>query len=160
MQLLLSNDDLAGLSAATRNEIFSKLKLGGAGASASTSGPVYEAPEVGPEYEGIDLEGVTDLTFREIQTWMEAASEKTKLGLRVIAEQGPVIKAHALTDAGIENLPHFQSRTTIRTRTVTGDKEAFLLGWDDWQEVDEGEGKYAVTPITYQSLRRYFQLDQ
>ena len=89
---------------------------------------------------------------------MEAAADKTKLGLRVLADQGPVVRAQVLIDAGITNLPHFQSRTTIRTRTVTGDKGAFLLGWDDWAEAEEGQGRYAVTPITHQSLRRYFQL--
>ena len=102
---------------------------------------------------------MTDLTLRDLQTWMEAASDKTKLGLRVFAESGPVIIAQALTDAGITNISHFQSRVTVRTRTVTGDKNAFLFGWDDWEIVAEGKGKYGVTPITHQSLRRYFNLD-
>lgn len=55
----------------------------------------------------------------------------------------------------------FQSQTTIRTRTVTGDKEAFLLTWDDWDwNEEEGlvSGRYAVSPVTYQSLRKFFGL--
>ena len=155
MNITISGEEFSALSRAAREEILALVTKPKRAANAAS----YEAPEAGPEYAGIELEGVADLTFRQVQTWMEAASDKTKLGLRVIAEQGPAIKAQALLDAGIENLPHFQSRTTIRTRTVTGEKGVFLLGWDDWTEVDEGEGRYAVTPITYQSLRRYFQLD-
>ena len=156
MMIILTHEDVGSLSPTTRNELLAKLKLGGHDGEASSPAP---APQVGPEYQGIELTDVADLTFRQVQTWMEAASDKTKLGLRVMAEQGPVVRAQALIDAGIENLPHFQSRTTIRTRTVTGDKAAFLFGWNDWTEVEEGEGKYAVSPITFQSLRRYFQLD-
>jgi len=51
------------------------------------------------------------------------------------------------------------SSTTIRTRTITGDKGAFLVGWDDWSQVEFGEGRYAITPITHQSLRRHIALD-
>jgi hypothetical protein len=118
-------------------------------------------------FAGFDLEGVADLTFRQVQKWMERASDKTKNGLRVFAEYGPVVDVGRIYDAGISNVPHFQSRTTIRTRTVTGDKDAYLLGWDDgddsW-EVDHSTGRYltgryAVTPITHQSLRRYFGFD-
>ena len=154
MYITLSRDDLASMSAATRDEILSWL-IGGT----APSGPAYEAPAEGAVYEGVDLTGAADLTFRQVQTWMERAAEKTRRGLRVIAEQGSVIPAQALIDVGIENLPHFQSRTTIRTRTVTGRKDVFLLGWNDWREAADGQGRYAVTPITYQSLRRYFQLE-
>jgi len=154
MMIILNADDLASFSVATRNEILARLAASTAGAA----GRVESAPQVGPEYEGIDLEDVADLTFRQVQKWMDAASDKTKLGLRVFAERGPIIRAQWLIDAGIDNLPHFQSRTTIRTRTVTGDGNAFLLGWDSWEEVPYGQGRYAVTPITHQSLRRYFNL--
>lgn len=152
MFLTLTNDDLALLSLSTRNEI---LKLAGATKEEAPS----VTPNLGVAYKNVDMTGVADLTFKQVQTWMEAASEKTKIGLRVFAEQGPVVRAQALIDAGIENTSHFQSRTTIRTRTVTGDKETYLLGWDDWDQVEYGEGRYAVTPATHASLRQYFQLD-
>ena len=154
MMLVLSSEDLSALSVGARSELLKKLGVGAA--STDEFRALYE---VGPEYQGVDMSEVADLTFRQVQTWMEAASDKTKLGLRVMAKEGPVVRAQALIDAGIENIPHFQSRTTIRTRTVTGDKGTYLLGWDDWSEAEDGKGKYAVTPITYQSLRRYFQLD-
>lgn len=92
---------------------------------------------------------------------MQAASNWTKAGLRVFAEQGPVIHVNALVEAlkkeGSDKYSQFQSRTTVRTRTVTGNKDLFLLGWDEWEG---DEGRYAVTRQTYKSLRRYFRLDE
>lgn len=156
MKLILSEKDLASLSPSARSEVLKRL---GFDIDSRPERSPYVAPTMGPEYQGIDLEDVADLTFKQVQTWMSNASDKTKQGLRIIAQNGPVVAAQLLIDGGIDNIPHFQSRTTMRTRTVTGDKDAFLLGWDDWDEVERGEGKYAVTPITHQSLRRYFQLD-
>lgn len=112
---------------------------------------------LGPDYKDIDMEGVADITPRQMREWMIKASDKTKAGLRLFADK-PVVTAQELLDAGIENLAHFQSRTTIRTRTVTGDKEAFLLGWDDWNEAKENQGRYAVSPITHHALRAYFKI--
>ena len=150
MQIILTGDDLARLSQSARDEILAQL-LG-------KEEPPLPVIPLGPQYDGIDLTDVARLSFREIQKWMEAASEKTKAGLRVFAES-PVVRAGDLKEkAGIDNLAHFQSRTTIRTRTVTGNRNAYLLGWDDWYKVEEGQGRYAVTPETHRSLRRYFQL--
>ena len=148
MNIVLSGQEFAGLSEGARTEILALL-----------SPPEPDAPQLAPEFEGLDMARVVNLTYEQMQRWMEVASDSTKLGLKVFAEQGPIIRAQALTDAGIEKLPHFQSRTTVRTRTITGRKNAFLLGWDDWTRVAAGEGKYAVTPMTHRSLRRYFQLE-
>ena len=63
----------------------------------------------------------------------------------------------ALQEEGSDNYSQFQSRTTLRTRTVTGNEKAYLLGWNDWEEEDE---QYAVTRQTYESLRRFFRLDE
>src|SRR5690349_4869167 len=151
MQIILTSEDLARLSAGARDEILARL-----------FGLEPEVPSTAalddPAYEGIDMTSVAHLSYREIRRWMEAASDKTKAGLLVFAERHGVVRARDLTAAGIDNLAHFQSRTTIRTRTITGDRDAFLLGWDDWYKVDEGEGRYAVTPKTCRSLRRYFGL--
>ncbi|MBX9460705.1 MAG: hypothetical protein KL785_05995 [Brevundimonas sp.] len=38
--------------------------------------------------------------------------------------------ADMLGAAGIDNYSHFQSRVTKRTRTITGNKKAFLFTWD------------------------------
>ena len=148
MELILSKDDLTNLSASARTEILDYL-----GSRISV-----KEPPAGSEYEDFYMSDVVDLIYSQVREWMEAASDKTKRGLRVFAEQGPIIHAKALTEAGITNLPHFQSRTTVRTRTVTGNKNAYLLGWDDWDEAEEGEGRYAVAYGTYLSLRRYFHL--
>ncbi len=148
MQFTLDTEqDFPLLSASVRREIVALMTR-----AISTN------PETEP-FMGIDMAQVADLTFRQVQKWMEAASPPTKKGLQVVAELGPVIRARDLADAGIANIGHFQSRTTIRTRTVTGDKDLYLFGWDDWEVVEEGEGRYAVTPITHESLRRYFKLD-
>lgn len=151
MQILLTSDDLAQLSPGAREEILARL-LG------KEPGATPPAAPSEPRYKGIDMTNVAHLSYREIRKWMEAASDKTKAGLLVFAERNGVVRAKDLTGAGIDNLAHFQSRTTIRTRTITGNRDAFLLGWDDWYKVDDGEGRYAVTPETCRSLRRYFQL--
>ena len=149
MYLILSKDDLENLSATARTEILDNLS--------SRIPPT--APNVGSEYHDFDLVDLVDLTYSQVRQWMEAASEQTKRGLRVFAEHGPIIRAKALSDVGITNWSHFQSRTTVRTRTVTGNKDAYLLTWDDWDQAEEGEERYAVLPCTHQSLRRYFHLE-
>jgi hypothetical protein len=73
-----------------------------------------------------------------------------------------VIAANLLNEAGIENYGHFQGRVTKRTRTVTGDKHAYLFTWDDWQSeenAERGYGHYAVSEKTFRSLRRHFKID-
>ena len=149
MQISLSTDDLSHLSVSARAELLDFLG----------SRVLPEETPVGfkdEEFDEFDMVDVAELTYSQVRQWMEGASAKTRAGLRVFAEHGPIVHVRTLVDAGVENPGHFQSRTTIRTRTVTGKKKAFLLGWDDWEG---GEGNYAVTPTTYLSLRRYFQLD-
>lgn len=156
MKLTLSKKDLFRLSEPTRAEILDYLSL---------RAPEEEPPADDPdqEYVGFDMTHVADLTYRQMWTWMEAASDWTKAGLKVFAEQGPIVHVGALVEAlknttnGSDNYSQFQSRTTVRTRTVTGNREAYLLGWNNW---DEEETQYAVTRQTYKSLRRYFRLDE
>jgi hypothetical protein len=154
MQVVLTSDDLRKLSEAARDEILALAF----GRNAGEAPPPANADAYGPDYDRIDMGGVVDLSFRETQKWMAAASDQTKAGLYVFAAKGGVVTAKDLTKAGVANLPHFQSRTTIRTRTIKGDRDVFLLGWDDWGRVEDGEGRYAVTPKTCRSLRRYFGL--
>jgi hypothetical protein len=110
--------------------------------------------------KGFDWTDVVDLTPGQVEAFMKSCSTRTTAGLRVIAEHGPVIHASLLDRAGIENYGHFQGRVTLRTRTVTGNPDAYLLAWDDWQsKANAGTGHYAVTAKTHRSLRIYFQLD-
>ena len=153
MKVTLSRKDLSRLSASTRTEILTYL-------GSQVSGETSPVDPHDTEYDGFDMVDVAELTYNQMRTWMEAASDWTKNGLRVFAEQGPIVHVDALMaglskDGRSDNYSHFQSRTTIRTRTVTGNREAYLLGWDDWET---GEGRYAVTRQTYQSLRRYFRI--
>ena len=154
MKLILSKRDLSHLSTRTRTEILDYL-------SSRVPKEAHAGGVPDLEYVGFDMSKVADLTYRQLRKWMEAASKWTKAGLRVFAEQGPIIHVRelveALQDEGSGNYSQFQSRTTVRTRTITGDREAYLLGWDDWEE---GKGRYAVTRETYESLRRYFRLDE
>jgi|GEM_PF-3832949 len=110
--------------------------------------------------EGFEWDDVADLTPGQVETFMAGCSLKTVAGLRVLAEHGPVIRASLLDRAGIENYGHFQGRITTRVRTVTGNRRAFLVTWDDWEsEENAGIGHYAITAKTYRSLRIYFNLD-
>lgn len=150
MQIIINDNDFSRLKPATRQDIIATLLSGAAS-------PV-------PEYdmEGFDWDEVVDLTPDEVGEFIEGCSEQTVAGLRVIAEHGPVIAANLLNEAGIENYGHFQGRVTKRTRTVTGDKHAYLFTWDDWQSeenAERGYGHYAVSEKTFRSLRRHFKID-
>jgi len=110
--------------------------------------------------EGFEWDDVVDLTPAQVEEFIAGCSLKTVAGLRVIAEHGPVIRASLLGRAGIENYGHFQGRITTRVRTVTGNRNAFMVTWDNWQsEENAGIGHYAVTAKTYRALRIYFKLD-
>jgi hypothetical protein len=91
---------------------------------------------------------------------MDGCSEETIHGLLAIAELGPVIHASRLNPTfNQDTYRYFQGAVTKRTRTITGDKDACLLAWDDWDKSSDGIGHYAVTMTTFHSLRRYFELD-
>jgi len=157
MMLAITRAEFATLTPGAQAELM-RLWNGSTLPAAVVSGDATPFP---PEYAGIDMEDVHDLTPRMMADWMEAAADKTKAGLRVFAEHGPIVTVRQLKAAGIDNIAHFQSRTTIRTRTVTGHDDAFLLGWEESWEKDEDkvdDNRYAVTPMTHQSLRRYFKL--
>jgi hypothetical protein len=149
MLIVLTKEDFSALSPSTRAELLASL----------SSKPKADPGQLPSGFTEKDFEDVVDLTPGEIEEFMEGCSEETIAGLKVIAEHGPVIHAKLLDDAGIENYGHFQGRVTKRTRTVTGDRDAYLFAWDDWGEAEDNIGQYAVTPMTYRSLRIYFELD-
>jgi hypothetical protein len=113
---------------------------------------------------GMDYEGVVDLSPEQVSQFMAGVSDQTREGLKVFAEHGPILDVTTglLDDVGIENYGHFQGRVTKRARTVTGDPEAYLLGYDEWEWNDKGDtlekGRFGVTQTTYDSLRKYFGL--
>lgn len=146
MQLILNDQDLVKLKGSTRADLMANVFP-------------KEKAQSAEDSEGFDWEDVADLSPGEIEEFMGGCSQETIAGLRVIAEHGPTIRANLLAQAGIENYGHFQGRVTKRTRTVTGDKDAFLFAWDDWQAQEDGIGHYAVTAKTFRSLRVYFNLD-
>jgi hypothetical protein len=147
MQLVLTEADLSKLKPSTRADLIATL--------------FPRLPENSSDNPlGLEWDDVVNLTPGQIEEFMSGCSDETKAGLRVIAERGPTIHASLLAEAGIENYGHFQGRVTKRTRTVTGDKHAFLFTWDDWtSEENDGVGHYAVTEATHRSLRMFFNLD-
>lgn len=154
MKLVLSADDLASFSQSTRNEILRHFGEMIGGMPATNPVP---APEWRDQIDDVQMDDCEELTLRQIREWMRGISETVERGVRIIAEHGPLIEAQLLTDAGV-NIRQFQSATTRRTRKVTGQSGAFFLAWNRWTGMDDPHGKYAVTPITHQSLRRYLGL--
>lgn len=148
MNLMLTAEDISKLSPSARAEL------------AALAFPKRTVDAGFPaSFEPDDFEDVVDLTPGEMEDFMAGCAEETIAGLKVIAEHGPVIHATLLDEAGIENYSHFQGRVTKRTRTITGNRDAFLFAWDNWQEAPDGVGHYAVTKETFRSLRIYFKLD-
>lgn len=154
MNIVLTLEDLAGFSQQTRDELLRHVTdtVGGLPAARPVA-----APEHRENYDDIHLSNVEDLTYKQIQIWMDRLPGYAREGVRIIAEQGPVVSAGMLTDAGI-SIRQFQNATTRRTRKLTGERSSYFLGWNHWRDLGDPENKYAVTPITHQSLRRYFGL--
>ena len=154
MNIVLTIDDLAAFSTSTRNEILRHFAKAVGGLPATNPMP---APEWRDQIDDVDTENLEELTLKQIRQWMRGISETVEKGVKIIAEHGPLIEAHRLTEVGI-NIRQFQSATTKRTRKVTGDRETYFLAWNRWNGMDDPHGKYAVSPITHQSLCRYFGL--
>lgn len=149
MMIVLTKEDLSAFSPSTRAELMATI----------FRKPQADLGEIPPGFDAGDFEGVVDLTPGQVEDLMAGCADQTIAGLKVIAAHGPVIHANELKKAGIDNFAHFQGRVTKRTRTVTGQKDAYLFTWDDWSEAPDGVGHYAVTPATHRSLRIYFNLD-
>jgi hypothetical protein len=150
--IILSADDLASFSEGTRAEILHRVQevFGHV-----TSEPIRHAPSFSDAYRDIHTSNLEDITFKRMGKWMEGLSDQVRAGARIIAQHGPVIEARLLRQAEI-NVRQFQSATTRRTRAMTGDSDAYFLGWNKWLGIDDPNGKFAVSPITHQSLQRYF----
>ncbi len=146
MYVVLNSEDLSGLSPALREEL----------KALAFPKPQNNAGNIPLGFEENAFDDVVDLSLDEVEEFMKGCAPETIAGLRVIAENGPVIHATLLDAAGIENYSHFQGRVTKRTRTITGRKGVFLLTWDDWKKLPDEVGHYAVTQRTFESLRSYF----
>jgi|GEM_PF-2174257 len=154
MNIVITADDLASFSPSTRHEIMRRLSDTMGGLPPPTPN---QAPEWREMFDDVHMPGCEELTLRQIEQWMRGISDTVDRAVRIIAEHGPVISARRLIDAGV-NIRQFQSATTKRTRKVTGLTDAYFLAWNRWTASDDPANKYAVTPITHQSLRRYFGL--
>lgn len=147
MQITLNQSDLSKLKPETVADLISVLLP-------RPETPVVEGPE------GFDWEGVVNFTAKDVENFVSGCSDQTIDGLRLIAQHGPVIHTSLLDSVGITNYGSFQGSCTKRARTVSGNKEAYLLSWDEWEASEDGDsGNYAVSNTTYQSLRTYFELE-
>ena len=151
MLIVITKEDFNAFSPSTRAELLASL----------SSKPKANPGSLPTGFSAEDFEDVLDLTPGQIEEFMEGCAEETIAGLQVFAEHGPVIHASLLDAVGIgkDKYAHFQGRVTKRTRTVTGERGAYLFAWDDWTSAPDGIGQYAVTPMTFRSLRIYFELD-
>lgn len=150
MHIVITKRDFSRLKPSTRADIIATLI-----AQISTN----TTPNQTEDY---NWENRVDLNPEQVAEFIEGCAPETIEGLKIIAEEGPVIIADILQKAGIENYGHFQGRTTKRARTVTGNKDAYLLAWDDWgteENQQYGCGHYAVTTETHWSLREYFDMN-
>lgn len=148
MHIVLTETDFIKLKRSTRADLLKTLF------------PLNDDEPTGDDTLSFNWDEVASLTPGEVEEFMSGCSEETIAGLRIVAENGPQIHASLLEKAGIENYGHFQGRVTKRTRTVTGNKHAYLFAWDDWNsEENEGVGHYAVTAATHRSLRIFFDLE-
>ncbi|WP_313808927.1 hypothetical protein [Sphingobium sp.] len=154
MLIIITAYDLASFSESTRAEILENLRDNLA--RPLTRVP-FTAPTFDDAYRDIHISNLEDITFKHMAKWMEGLPDHVRTGARIIAQHGPVIEASLLSEAGI-NVRQFQSATTRRTRALTGDSDAYFLGWNNWLDANDPHGKFAVSPITHQSLQRYFGL--
>ena len=154
MNIVLTPDDLASFSQSTRQEILRRFADEMGSLPSSTVAP---APPIPEWFAGLSVQHLEDITQKHVELWMEKLSPSVERGVRIIAEHGPVLDAHWLTDAGI-NLKQFQSAVTKRTRAISRDPEANLLVGKPFDGEGSPHGTYAVSPITHQTLRRFYNL--
>ena len=69
MEIILTKGEFTQLSEATRAEILALL-----------SPPDPTASQLGPEFDGLDMDRVVNLTYKQVQEWMAGAADPTKAG--------------------------------------------------------------------------------
>lgn len=161
MKIMLNSSDLSKLKAGTVEDIFSLIERPNASKSqAADAGSKGYNPWADPDF---DWDDVADLSINQIQHFMETVSEPIAEALEYIATHGPSVPGQELIEnTDISALNAFQGATTKRTRTITKIEDAKLLGWDSWSNAEkypDGVGRYGVTEVTFNSLRRHFGIE-
>lgn len=114
------------------------------------------------ELEALEWGNPVDLSFNQVQHFMETVSDSVLSGLQYLADHGPIVHGNdLLLNSDITSLRSFQGATTKRARNVTGVHGSTLLSWDDWnsEQYEDGVGRYGVTNVTFDALRRYFEIE-
>ncbi len=150
------------LSPAARAEIFSIIGLSGEAPQSSNWTPAEESndDEVSPDQD----DDFADLSPQQAKKFLEGTSDKSKRALRFMVSGDRKFKLAGLAkELGVHptELPGLWSGLTKRTRTITGNKSAYLLYWvDDALVVDEEylDQTGYMTRTTYSSFRHAFGL--
>ena len=146
--VMLSLKVLSTFSPSTREEVIDYLKTQ-AGIPQSTPQEVVHSqlPEEGPD----------DLSFSQMQKFLERCSPKTQKALRVIAKadldgftMDEIVAAYP--EEG-DDLRSVWGGLTKRVRTVLGKSDAWLIWWTT-DESNQWRGR--VSAITHKSLRQAF----
>lgn len=155
MLILVTHSDLYDLSVSARDEIIGLLLRRPAGEAL----PEVVVSEPDERYHGISMDDVADLTPSHLREFQKEAAPSTMFGLRIFAEDGPVLSKEQLLARLAMELRTFLAATTKRARTVTGNKNVRLIGYRG-PHTDDDNRVYAVSLTTYRSLRRFYLLDR
>lgn len=142
MQIILSGEDFTQLSDEARQEIQALL--------------FPRKIRIPKGYEDCDWTNVIDMTPRQTEELMQGLGGAARKAMKVIAGEGPVVDALALSGTGIANPGSFQSGIHRRLRNVTGNQNACLFTFDDWAEQPEGIGHFIISRQSHESLLDYF----
>ena len=145
MEIILTVDDLAALSETARSEIVALLAEGKRQSDSAPGGPSEE--------------GLAEVGFDLLSRFMNGVSSITRKFIETIAiNEGKATPEQLLEATGYTEpieLRGIQSGITRRIRNLLGDDEVYLIFWratsdEDW------DGYFYVSPVTGQSLERYF----
>jgi len=104
--------------------------------------------------------GLVEMGYDMFSRFVRGVSATTRACLRVFAENGGTATPEQLlavtdyTEPGMLRGVH--AGITKRTRKLLEDPEAYLISWkgreDDW------DGEWYVSSVTYESMKRFFEL--
>ena len=112
------------------------------------------APQVTTEAEA-ESWGHAELGLQAARAFLLGCNSKTKQALTFIVESGETFSIHALENQmEVErgSLRALWGGLTKRTRTITGDPDAWLIQWGD--ELESGDFIGQLNPVTHNSFKR------
>ena len=138
--IFLSREDLDRLSASAKEEVFALL--------AGSISNMYVETEDGP----------TDLSSLQTEKLVKGLSDKSRSVLKLIIQSNDGERGFWCQNIAdkleieVEELSGVWSGLTRRTRTVSGDSEAYLISWA-WDE-DQYDYYGTLHPTTYKNCKK------